>query len=101
MRLHNFLVDYRESSNEPDKEVEAILERHIFEQGLDDTNTVPIVVGSQGIRGRGRPSLHEIDCMTLGLQLRDKLKNDLKDYGLHRPRGHEWKDDNYSHVVRI
>ena len=94
MRLHNFLVDYIESSKETDKEVNEILERHRFEQGLDDNNIVPIVVGNHSSRGRGRPTLHEIDCRTLGLQQRDKLKNDLQVYGLHRPRGQEWKDDN-------
>ena len=101
MRLHNFLVDYRESSKDIDKELDAILERHIFEQGLDDSNIVPIVVGNQSSRGAGRPTLHEIDNRTLGLQRRDKLKNDLQDYGLHRPRASEWKDDSYSHVVRV
>ena len=99
--FHNFLVDYRESSNDPDKEVDEILERLIFELGLDDNNILPIVVGNQLSRGGGRPILHEVDCRTLGLQLRDKLKNDLQYYGLDRPRGKEWKDDSYSHVVRI
>ena len=67
---------------------------------MDDNNIVPIVVGNQLARGRESPTLHKIDCRTLRLQLRDKLKNDLQDYGLHRPRGQEWKDENYSHVVR-
>ena len=101
MRLHNFLVDYRESNKDIDQELDAILERHLFEQGLDDSNIVPIVVGNQSSRGAGRPTLHEIDNRTLGLQRRDMLKNDLQDYGLHRPRTSQWKDDSYSHVVRV
>ena len=60
MRLYNFLVDYRKSSKDTDKEVDVILESHIFEQGLDDNNIVSIAVGNQSSRGRGRPSLHKL-----------------------------------------
>ena len=69
MRLHNFLVDYRESNKDIDQELDAILERHLFEQGLDDSNIVPIVVGNQSSRGLGRPTLHEIDNMTVRIIL--------------------------------
>ena len=64
MRLHNFLVDYRESRKDTDKEVNTILEKHIVEQGLDDNSIVPIDVGNHSSRGIGRPTLHEIDCRT-------------------------------------
>ena len=100
MKLNNFIVHYRESSKGIDQELDAILERHLFEQELDDSNIVPIVVGNQSSRGVERPTLHEMDNRTLGLQRRDKLKNDLQDHDLHRPRAQEWKDDSYSHVVR-
>ena len=100
MRLHNFLVNYRESSKDTDREVEAILEKHIFEQGLEDNAIVPIVVGNPMSRNRGRPTSHKMDCRTDRLFLRDKLKNALQDCGIHRRSGQEWKDDNYGHVVR-
>lgn len=89
--LHNFLADYKKFTKDHDIDVDAIIETYIFEQGLDDNTMVPIVVGNQLSRGTERLTLHGINYRTLGLQLRDNLKNDLQDYGQH---------DNYSHIVR-
>ena len=100
MRLHNFLVDYRESKQEDEAEVGAVQERHIFEQGLRDNGITPIVVGNQAGMGSGRPSNDHIQSRTDGLRLRDQLKNDLQNYDLHRPRKSEWDEDDYSHVIR-
>ena len=73
MRLNKFLVNYRESNKDPNKEVDAILQRYILEQGVDDNGIIPIVVGNQaGVRGH--LSLHKIECRTLRSQFRDKIK---------------------------
>ena len=100
MRLHNFLVDYRESKQADEAEIDTIMERHTFEQGLRDNGISPVVVGNQEGIGSGRPSNDHIQSRTDGLRVVDQLKNDLQNYDLHRPRKSEWDEDNYFHVIR-
>ena len=73
MRLHKFIVDYREPKQECEAESSAIQERHAFEQGLRDHGITPIVVDKQECIGSGRPSNDHILSKTDGLRLRDQL----------------------------
>ena len=99
-KLHNFLVDYRESKQECEAEFSAIQEIHTFEQGLRDNSITPIAVGNREGIGSGRPSNSHILSRTDGLRLMDQLKNNLQNYNMHRPRNSEWNEDDYTHVVR-
>ena len=66
MRLHKFLVDYRESKQKDESEVGAIQERYIFEQGLCDNGITHVVVDNQECIGSGRPSNDHIQSRTDG-----------------------------------
>ena len=52
MRLHNFLVDYRESKL-PKQIIDEIVEDQLFHEELADTGICPIVVGNDTNRGIG------------------------------------------------
>ena len=99
MRLHNFLVDYREAQTiMPDED--QTTDSTIFENDCQDRGIQPIVAGNDGGRPRGRPSGSEKFYRTQGLKLRDQLRLSLKDHDMHRPRHEEWSTNLNTHVVR-
>ena len=104
MRIHNFLVDYRdeqstdESTNNMVNEIN--IERDIFENDCSDKGVQPIVVGNDGGRLAGRPSALEKYYKVQGIQLRDKLRLAIRDHDMHRPRKEEWDTNINTHVVR-
>ena len=85
MRLHNFLVDYREEDSDsiPDE-----TERSIFNEDMVDSGESAMVVGN-GVGVRGNISNHEREMRLKGLKLRDKLILSLMDHDLKRPRKEE------------
>ena len=99
MRLHNFLVDYRDAQIHVDDE-DNTTDSMIFQNDCQDRGIQPIVVGNDGGRPRGRPSASEKFYRTQGLKLRDQLRLSLKDHDMHRARQEEWTTDVNTHVLR-
>jgi len=99
MRLHNYLVDYRDAQTN-NVEVESDIESVIFENDCLDRGIQPIVVGNDGGRPSGRPSATDKFYKMQGLKLRDKLRLSLKDHDMHRSRKEEWSTNVNTHVVR-
>ena len=64
MRIHSFLIDYRDEQSATDQSTndmadEINIERDIFENDRSDKGVQPIVVGNDGGRPSGRPSALE------------------------------------------
>ena len=97
MRLHNFLVDYRERHNCTNESFE---DRHIFTQDVLNTNSMPLQTGNDLGRPRGRISFDEHSKRIEGMQIRDRLKQSLRDHQLYRPRKNEWYSEFSSHTYR-
>ena len=96
MRLHNFLVDYREEHSDsiPDE-----TERVIFNEDMVDSGESVIVIGNDvGIHGNNEN--HEREMRLKGLKIRDKLRLSLMDHDLRRPRKEEWFEDYSMHIIR-
>ena len=98
MRLHNYLVDYREENN---CYIDAIVEKDTFEVASDDNEVNSMVLGNNVCNSAGIPSLHEKDERVNRLKIRDKLRQSLLDHEMRRPRKSEWNMDKYMHVNRI
>ena len=113
MRLHNYIVDYRDQCNETNTfnagsnflsgefiSQEISIERTIFEDDCDDNGITSIVRGQDCLFRPGPKTTNDKDSRLKGLILRDKLRVKLKDHDMHRPRKNDWHEDNYMHVVR-
>ena len=96
MRLHNFLVDYRDEH--ADKEL-IVNERQLFQDDIDNSDATVMVVGND-LRSQGNITTNEKTQRVKGLQLRDKLRISLLDHDMHRPRKEEWVEDDHNHVTR-
>ena len=75
MRLHNFLVEYRDANLPPSDLTE---EQRIFDDDCIDTDACPIISGNDSTRPLGRPSNDEREYRLQGLMLRDKLRLELE-----------------------
>ena len=98
MRLHNFLVEYRDENQSPSDIAE---EQRIFNDDCVNTDACPIISGNDSTRPRGRPTVDEREYRLQGLKLRDKLRLDIADCDMHRPRKEEWEYNNNGGAVRI
>ena len=96
IRLHNFLVDYRESYVIIDEETE---EKSLFTEDARNSRECTMVVGDD-VGVRGNISNSEKDQRYKGLKLRDSLRLSLVDHDIHRPRKEEYFDDDNIHVHR-
>ena len=102
MRLHNFLVDYRDVQTIMEDE-DNKTDNMIFENDCQDRGIQTIVVGNDGNNGgrpRGRPPVSEKFYRTQCLKLRDQLRLSLKYHDMHRARQEEWSTDVNTRVVR-
>ena len=64
-------------------------------------NEVPGVVVNDNRRPCGRLAEQERLCRVQGLEIRDRLRQDLVDHNMHRPSlDNEWYYDNLNHTVR-
>ena len=97
MRLHNYLVDYRERFN---CEEEVSLERIIFEEDILNNNAMPVQTGNDMGRERGRIPDEERLNRAEGMLIRDNLKRSLREHEQFRPRKNEWYSDFASHTYR-
>ena len=82
MRLHNFLVDYRDAHD-----VDYNFESRVFHNDCSDNELGVEVVGNDEHRPRiGRRSTTEETSRQQGLRLRDGLRQAIYDHDMVRPR---------------
>ena len=87
MHLHNFLVDFRNSLNDP--MTDKLIEDEIFNYDLLDNGIISSAITSDSRRPAGRPSNDEVECRQRGLILRNHLKQSLQNHNMHRPVNEE------------
>ena len=83
MHLHNFLVDFRNSLNDPLND--KLVEEEIFNYDRLDNGIMSTVITSDSNRPAGRPSNDEVECLQRGLLLRHHLKVSLQNHNMQRP----------------
>jgi len=98
MRLHNYLVEYRDANLPPS---DFAVEQRIFDHDCTDIDACPIISGNDGARPAGRPSSDEREYRLQGLKLRDTLRLNFAACDMHRPRQEEWEYSNNGGAVRI
>ena len=81
MHLHNYLVDFRD-----EHDVDYNYENMIFLNDCRDNGQTSEVTTNDSIRLSGRPSHMEESSRLKGLQLRDKLRQEIYNHDMHRPR---------------
>ena len=101
MRLHNFLIDYRqENVNELRDDLNADMTN--FVSTNDDVGNMPGVVVNDNRRPPGRISSDERQRRIRGLEMRDTLRQAFIDHNMHRPINNniDWEYDSNNHVIR-
>ena len=99
MHLHNFLVDYRNSS--ADGEHDNVIDRTIFVEDMYDNGIFNLVVLNDNNRGDGgRPTNRERVSRQNGNRIRDALRDELKRHDMFRPDKSEWSYDIVDHIER-
>ena len=100
MRLHNFLVDYRNNELE-DIRTDLSQDFAAFvSDNTDDDAIVPGVILNDNRRPRGRISDDERTRRNKGIELRDKLKLSLANHNMHRPKANKsWRVDENNHTI--
>ena len=81
MHLHNYLVDFRD-----EHDVDYNYENMIFLNDCRDNGHTSEVTTNDSIRLAGRPSHMEESSRLKGLQIRDKLRQEIYNHDMHRPR---------------
>ena len=90
LRLHNFIVDYREDN----KEVTAAisLERMVFKDDYDRFLSINPTLENYGIQGdsleaksAGRPSIDESQCRKTGIEICNDITSSIKESNYTRP----------------
>ena len=97
MRLHNYLVDYREN-NLGEKELED--DMVLFQQDLLNSNTIPVQTGNDLGRPRGNITSEDRLNRVDGTRLRANLSQKIQDFDMHRPRKNEWYSDSSTYTRR-
>ena len=98
MRLHNYLVDYREN-NLGEKELQD--DMVLFQQDLLNSNTIPVQTGNDLGRPRGNITSEDRLNRVDGTRLRANLSQKNQDFDMHRPRKNEWYSDSSTYTKRI
>ena len=83
IHLHNFLVDYRISLDDP--RADKVTEKQIFDYDRLDNTITSSLVTSDTVCPRERPYSEEITCRMNGLLLRDHLRQSFHNNNIHRP----------------
>ena len=96
MRLHNFLVDYRDEHSKEDNNVN---ERKIFREDILNSEATIMVVGNDN-RAPGRLTNQDKYNRERGMLVRDKLRISLMNHDMHRARKEEWVEDAHSYIAR-
>ena len=98
MRLHNYLVDYREKHLEVN---ELATDMVVFHEDLLNSNTIPVQTGNDLGRPQGNITSEDRLNRDDGNRLRAHLSQKIQDHDMHRPRMNEWYCDSSSHTQRI
>ena len=98
MRLHNYLVDYREKHLEVN---ELAADMVVFHEDLLNSNTIPVQTGNDLGRPQGNITSEDRLNRVDGTRLRAHLSQKIQDHDMHRPRMNEWYCDSSSHTHRI
>ena len=96
MRIHNFIVDYREEHCDNGT---GVTDRRIFTEDINNNGGDVMVVGDDH-RDKGRKFNNEKEDRLKGLQLRDKLRISLMNHDMHRSRKEDWVVDENNYVVQ-
>ena len=101
MRIHNFLVDYRNNELEDIKtDLSENFAAFVSDNTYDDA-IVPGVILNDNCRPSGRISDDERTRRNKGIEIRDKLKLSLADHNMHRPKANKsWSVDENNHTIR-
>ena len=102
MRIHNFLIDYRQDNvNEIRDDLNADMAN--FMSRNDDDENLPGVVVNDNRRPPGRFSNDERARRFHGMEIRDRLRQAFLDHNMHRPisGSNDWEYDSNNHVIRI
>ena len=100
MRIHNFLVDYR---NDNIEEVRTELTNSCtqFYSSSSSPDDIPGVVVNDNRRPSGRIAFEERKRRVQGLEIRDTLRQAIVDHNMHRPAlDNEWYYNNINHKIR-
>ena len=82
MRLHNYLVDFRESET---SEATLSTDNVIFNEDTSNIGATPVQTGNGIGRPRGNISLQDRENRRGGLTLRDELRQSLEDHVMYCP----------------
>ena len=100
MRIHNFLIDYR---NDNVDEIRSDLNQDMtnFMTNCHEIGVLPGVIVNDNRRPPGRiPDTERLRKIN-GLEIRDNLRQAIVNHNMHRPsRNNGWKYDSNNHVVR-
>ena len=98
MRLHNYLVDYREKHLVTNELVDDMA---LFREDLMNSNEIPVQTGNDLGRPLGNITNAERLNRVDGTRLRANLSQKIQDHDMHRPRMNEWYCDPSSHTQRL
>ena len=97
MRIHNYLVDFREREI---SDATLSTDNVIFNEDASNIGATPVQTGNDIGRPRGNISVEDRENRRCGLTLRDELRHSLEDHGMHRPSRDEWHSNAYNHTKR-
>ena len=101
MRIHNFLVDYR-NDNIEELRTELTHSCTQFYSSSSGVDEIPGVVVNDNRRLCGRVAFEERLRRVQGLDIRDNLRQAIVDHNMHRPAlDNEWYYNNINHTVRM
>ena len=100
MRIHNFLIDFRQDNvNEIRSDLNVDMAN--FMNKCDELGVLPGVIVNDNRRPSGRISDDERLRRSNGLLLINSLRQAIKDHNMHRPsKNNAWNYDYNNHMVR-
>ena len=100
MRIHNFLVDFRNDNIEEIRS-ELTISCTQYYSSSTTTDEIPGVIVNDSRRLRGRVAFEERMRRIQGLEIRDRLRQDIVNHNMHRPAlDNDWYYNNLNHIVR-
>ena len=98
MRLHNYLVVYREKHLEMNELEDDMI---VFHDNLLNSNTIPVQTGNDLGCPQGNITSEDRLNRVDGNRLRAHLSQKIQDHDMHFSRMNEWYCDSSSHTQRI
>ena len=104
LRLHNFIVDYREDNKEVTASIS--LERMVFKDDYDRFLSLNQPMNNYGVHNdnelnqlAGRPTTAESQSQQKGIDIRNDIASTVKENNYKRPKSNWYRDNN--HIVDI